>query len=438
MLEPEVQLKLSVVESAAGPFAEDTTVVFGKAGGSIGRAPENRDTSPHLRLADNYVSSIHAVISYEDGVYFLTDQSANGTEISNDLTNKKIFLHNQKVQLEDGDNLSIGDFKIAVSMEPVSGSSGLENAFAEELPAWLPAEESPGDDPFSTNISSFSSSSSPAASRQTGFTEELESSDIPEDFSLEEIFGSSLPPHETEDIDAGAGVPAADITVRVNNESAEEPSPVAASSVPVASVNRDRDADLLRSFWEGAGIVDVPEVAAEQMPAIMHLLGEVFREMVDGLMLALKARAEQRNVMRASMTRIGRSENNPLKFKPQAEAAIKSMLLQDDPGFIAAVDAVREGFADLKNDQLAMHAGVQAVLNHTLEKFSPDCFAAKFKEGLVLQKKSKCWNEYCERYPVIRSHVLENFFNEIFVQAFEEQVAKLRTYGNTGQDKKYF
>jgi len=439
MLEPEMQLKLSVVESAAGPFAENTTVVFGKEGGSIGRAFENRDTSPHLRLADNYVSSIHAVISYEDGVYFLTDQSANGTDISNDLTNKKLFLHNQKVQLDDGDNLTIGDFKVAVSMDLVSGSSRSENTFAEELPAWLSPDESPAGDPFSTNIPSFSAP--PASSHQTGFTDELESSGIPEDFSLEEIFGSSLSPQTDKmnietDIDASAGVPATDITVGVNSESLDEPPQVAASFVPAAPVNRA--ADLLKSFWEGAGIVDEPEVAEAQMPAIMHLLGEIFREMVDGLMLALKARAEQRNVMRASMTRIGRSENNPLKFKPQAEAAIKNMLLQDDPGFIAAVDAVREGFADLKNDQLAMHAGVQAVLNHTLEKFSPDCFAAKFKEGLVLQKKAKCWNEYCERYPVIRSHVLENFFNEIFVQAFEEQVVKLRTYGNAGKDKNTF
>ncbi|MCD6293219.1 MAG: type VI secretion system-associated FHA domain protein TagH [Deltaproteobacteria bacterium] len=435
-----MQLKLSVVESAAGPFAEDTTVIFGKEGGTIGRASDNKDTFPHLRLADNYVSSIHAVISYESGVYFLTDQSANGTDISNNATHKRVFLHKQKVQLDDGDNLTIGDFKIAVSIEPVSGASGFENTFAEELPAWLPPEESLGGEPFSTNIPSFSSSL-PASSRKTGFTDGLESSGIPEVFSLEEIFGSSLSPQTDKinietNIDAGAGVPVADVTVGANNVAAEEPPPVATSSVPVAPINRD--ADFLKSFWEGAGIIDEPEVAAEQMPAIMHLLGEVFREMVDGLMLALKARAEQRNVMRASMTHIGRSENNPLKFKPQAEAAIKNMLLQDDPGFIAAVDAVREGFADLKNDQLAMHAGVQAVLTHTLEKFSPDCFAAKFKEGLVLQKKAKYWNEYCERYPIIRNHVLENFFNEIFVQAFEEQVAKLRTYGAEGQDKKYF
>ncbi len=444
MLEPEMQLKLSVVSSAAGPFAKDAMVIFGKAGGSIGRAFENKDTSPHLRLADNYVSSIHAVISYEDGVYFLTDQSANGTDISNDLTSKNLFLHNQKVQLDDGDNLTIGDFKITVSIDPVSGSSELENTFAEELPAWLPPEESPGGDLFSTDIPSVPSSSSP---QPPGFTDRLEPAGIPDDFALEDIFGSSLS-SQTDKINTAAGIdvsidiPTADIVADTNRIFTEAPPVEAqsadAQSLPPVPAPTDREADLLKSFWEGAGIVDEPDVAAEELPAIMHLLGEVFREMVDGLMLALKARAEQRNVMRASMTHICRTENNPLKFKPQAEAAIKSMLLRDDPGYIAAVEAVREGFTDLKNDQLAMHAGVQAVLNHTLEKFSPDCFAAKFKEGLVLQKKAKCWNEYCERYPIIRRHALENFFNEIFVQAFEEQVAKLLDYGTDGQDKKNF
>jgi len=193
---------------------------------------------------------------------------------------------------------------------------------------------------------------------------------------------------------------------------------------------------LLKSFWDGAGIVDKPDLSDDQAAAVMQLLGEVLREMVDGLMLALKARAEQRNAMRASLTHIGRSENNPLKFKPQAADVIKTMLLQDDPGFTAAVKAVKEGFADIRNDQLAMHAGVQAVLDHTLAKFSPDNFAAKFQEGLVLQKKAKCWNEYCEQYPLICRYARENFFNDIFVQAFEEQVAKLRSCGSAGHENK--
>ena len=114
------------------------------------------------------------------------------------------------------------------------------------------------------------------------------------------------------------------------------------------------------------------------------------------------------------------------------------MLLQDNASFIPALEAVREGFANLMNDQMAMHAGVQAVLNHTLAKFSPERIASKFTEGFVLQKKAKCWDEYCERYPILYRLALDDFFNEIFVQAFEEQIDKLRGDGASGQDNNSF
>ena len=163
--EPEMLLKLSVVNCSSELSAEETTVTIGKDGGSIGRARKKEDTPSHLMLTGDDVSSSHAIISYEDGVYFLTDRSANGTEISN----KGLFLHHQKVQLEDGDNLIIGDFKIAVSIEPLS----TQNASEEGSPlVWFPPVDPPIVDPPPT-------SNVPPP--------------FPEKFGLDDIFGNAPP-----------------------------------------------------------------------------------------------------------------------------------------------------------------------------------------------------------------------------------------------------
>ncbi|MCD6533245.1 MAG: type VI secretion system-associated FHA domain protein TagH [Deltaproteobacteria bacterium] len=411
--EPDMLLKLSVVSCSSGLSAEDATVTIGKNGGSIGRDPENKNGGSYLTLNGEDVSRTHVIISYEDGIYFLTDQSSNGTEISN----KGLSLHHQKVQLDDGDKLIIGSFMIDVTLVPITSCEKQIDDSAEGSPlSWLPPINPPILDPAPT--------SHPPTS-------------VPDDFDFNDIF--STPPV----IPVPSEPPASSPPILSESPSLSKSPTLTESTIPSTStsvqpapptppvVSDNSNTKLLESFWKGAGVFNAPVVTEEKMTEIIFLLGEIFREMVDGLMLALKARAEQRNAIRASMTHIELTENNPLKFMPQVEDAIINMLLQDNPSYIQAVEAVREGFANLRNDQMAMHAGVQAVLNHTLAKFAPEHFAKKFEEGFVLQKKAKCWNEYCEQYPILCNQVLENVFNEIFVQAFEEQIARLRTHGTS-------
>jgi type VI secretion system FHA domain protein len=190
--------------------------------------------------------------------------------------------------------------------------------------------------------------------------------------------------------------------------------------------------NLLNEFFKAAGIEDTSFLPQEQYPELMQTLGAVFKELIDGLMTVLRARSELKSQFRVSMTVLQSVENNPLKFSPTVFEALKFLLTKDQPGFVDAVDAVREGYQDVMNHQLAITAGVQASLMSLVSRFDPQKFARKYEEGIVLQKKAKCWDAYRQAYRDVAREALENFFGEEFARAYEEQILKLRTTRKKG------
>ncbi|UCF89819.1 MAG: type VI secretion system-associated FHA domain protein TagH, partial [Desulfobacterales bacterium] len=190
------------------------------------------------------------------------------------------------------------------------------------------------------------------------------------------------------------------------------------------------DSELFKVFLQAAGIKDASFWRDEEIPELMGTIGAVFREMLAGLMVILRGRAELKAQLRVSATILGPANNNPLKFSPLVDDALKLLLTRNHPGFVNAVDAVREACTDIMNHQLAMTAGIQASLIKLLERFDPQHFAKQYQEGLVFQRKAKSWDAYSQAFRKIADEVLENIFGEDFVRAYEEQIAKLRAKQN--------
>lgn len=185
------------------------------------------------------------------------------------------------------------------------------------------------------------------------------------------------------------------------------------------------ESELLRQFLAGAGINDANFLPAEQWPALMKTSGELLRSMVEGLMLVLRARAELKSQFRVSVTTMRPVNNNPLKFTPNADDAIKLILAPTNPGFLPPKEAVREGFSDIMNHQMAMTAGIQAALADILRNFDPQAIEKTQGEGVLFQKKAKCWEYYAEKYPQLKAASMEEFFGDAFAEAYEKQMLLL-------------
>lgn len=204
-----------------------------------------------------------------------------------------------------------------------------------------------------------------------------------------------------------------------------EPAEPPARPTPARAASPTADDELLREFLAGAGIADPHFLPPEQWPALMRTSGELLRSMVQGLMQVLRARAELKSQFRVSVTTMRSVDNNPLKFTPSVDDAIKLILAPTNPGFLPPKQAVSEGFNDIMNHQIAMTAGIQAALAEILRSFDPQLIEKTQADGVLFQKKAKCWEYYVEKYPQLKAVAQEEFFGDAFADAYEKQMLLL-------------
>jgi len=457
-----MSLRMDVLKYRGNDVTEPASAVFNQDGGTVGRSGDNR-----LVLPDESVSRKHAQISYKNGFYYLTDQSTNGTLIMN----SDLLVHDAKVELADGDLLCMGDYELSVNIAeedhtatsfPVSPDHGISSQFESEDD--LIKEPRPGAARPAAPIP-------PAVQKQaagTAWTDNIDDffEDIDDFFKetgeeeksapvLEPVVGhadvtsrkpqvsnliDTLPDlriversEDIQEVQPSLELPRDIQEVRPSLEPGKDiqevqPSLCAADPLKeTGQVTREACRELFNLFLEGARIEDPNFVNNAEIPELMASLGAVFRELVNGLWTVLRGRTELKAEIRLAMTMVRPTGNNPLKLSPRIEDVLKSLLKREHPSFLQPIDAVRDGFEDVMNHQLAMNAGIQASLLEALDQFDPQRFAEKNKDRSVLQTKGKYWKDYCAAYNELKERALEGIFGKAFVRAYEEQQEKLHS-----------
>jgi type VI secretion system FHA domain protein len=189
---------------------------------------------------------------------------------------------------------------------------------------------------------------------------------------------------------------------------------------------------LLAAFMEGAGL-DAGNVNVDDVEAAMRTYGMLFRTVVQGMMDVLMARASLKSEFRMPLTTIRPVENNPLKFSPTVDDAMHNLFVAQGKGYLAPADAIKEGFDDIRNHQMAMMVGMQAAFKGMMETIQPDKFEGASgggKRGVLMSvnKKFKAWDAYCEFYTQVTRDTDASFqtmFGENFALAYEEQIRRL-------------
>ena len=217
----------------------------------------------------------------------------------------------------------------------------------------------------------------------------------------------------------------------VNSTSLPSAPPPDVRAVPPSPVPEDaKGADLLQCFLEGAGLAEsLATMTQDEQIKTMRSVGQVYREMVDGMMKVLHARKMEQSMIalrQTDVTQFRRGECNPLKIFPTPEETMTEMVLQKNPAYIGPAEAVREGFTDIMNHQMAMRAGMQAAMGGFLKRVDPKTFEEMFKDGIMFQKKAKCWDTYSKTYPKLVEETMDDLFGETFAEAYREQLRILR------------
>ena len=172
----------------------------------------------------------------------------------------------------------------------------------------------------------------------------------------------------------------------------------------------------------------------EFTPAFFEMLGKALLHLTAGAVNMMHERAHIKHEMRADVTIIASSGNNPLKFAPDAQSALVHLIGERVPGFMHSVEAIDDAFDDLLAHQIGMMSGARAAVYDVVKDFSPEkihryMINKNFIDSfLPMSKKSKLWELYEAHYNDVAGNAKEDFelrFQQAFSQAYEQEIDRI-------------
>lgn len=114
-----MDLTLTIIEAPQNVNMINHTKAFATTGGSLGRADNNDWVLPDY---ERVVSSRHAEICFQNGCFYLTDRSTNGTFHNH---SDQAIGPDQSIPLDHGDIVALGDYRLKVSIKKPQASPHL-------------------------------------------------------------------------------------------------------------------------------------------------------------------------------------------------------------------------------------------------------------------------------------------------------------------------
>ena len=139
---------------------------------------------------------------------------------------------------------------------------------------------------------------------------------------------------------------------------------------------------------------------ASVTPEVARDFGQILRVVVSGVMDVMRSRQQIKDEFRMQGTRVRRIDNNPLKFSADVDDALHNLLVKRNRAYMSPVEAFEDAFADLRNHQIAMLAGMRTAFESMLAEFDPDRLQEEFDRQLakgLVPAKLRYWDAYRER-----------------------------------------
>lgn len=381
------------------------------------------------------ISGKHCEVRFYDGAYWLTDISTNGTFLNG--ASKRL---QSPYRLADGDRLAVGDYVLAVSIKlpqaPVQPAAAVP---PDTSPALTSADiwDSPHEAPPPIDASHLLP---PLREADRGADFLYQAAYVPP--PLEEEAEPIRKPRPAIPTPAPAAAlweseesrPAEPVTEEAAVVAAPEPAeaarPASAKHAAALPSGEGGAAEFVRRFAAGAGI---PEnvLGGADAGDLAEDAGRLLNIACLHVMALLRARAEAKALSRAgNRTMISADDNNPLKFMPTPEEALRVMLGPRTRGYLDGKAALESAFADLKMHQVAFLASMQAALTELFDELSPDAIkAAANARKSLFSGKGNYWELYAERWAARvgrREHGMLGAFLELYAEHYDKLSASNR------------
>ena len=371
-------LRLSITSHHQEITDAQKSAEFNACGGTIGRNDDNDWILPDPKC---YVSGRHALIDFQAGAYYLVDTSRNGVYI-NGADAPVGRGHPQR--LFDGDQLRIGEYDMKVEI----------TADAEELL----------DDGMRDSV--------------------IRAQLVPEDESVELMLVDENKLDEEEALLRHLDG-ASQLSERLALAEMADPKSTKA-------ISEDRAVALL---LDSAGL-ESADLSGTAPAEILQTAGLLLRAFTEGLGALLSERTKLKENFRLPQTLIQGKQNNPLKFSPTIEDALKFLLGNHTESYLEPLEAVECAFEEIRQHERAVPKAMLYALKDFLERFDPDELRAQFDLGLKRSRllsgtnKLKYWELYQECFHVL-THAEDGkppaAFSSEFARAYAHEVQQLKS-----------
>lgn len=210
------------------------------------------------------------------------------------------------------------------------------------------------------------------------------------------------------------------------------------AQIPVEkeAVKNTSASDVLIQFLVGAGIEDpnIRQKIANNMD--IEDIGKLFRIAIEGTVDLLRSRTDIKNEMRIDATMIGSINNNPLKFSINLEDTLIKLMLSQKKVYMTPERALTEAYNDMRAHQIAVMAGMEAILSSILGRFHPEKLVARLEKespitaNIPLHRQARLWKRFELLYETIEDEAEEDFNRLLggsFTKAYEQQMKGLKS-----------
>ncbi len=391
------------------------------------------------------ISGKHCEVRWHDGGYWLHDISTNGT-----------FLYGadgrlkQPHRLRNGDRFAIGHYIILATLED-DGPATLEPATAptatpsyDEI--WNPVgDAAPPIDPkqlkpprdfqpvkpdflqWAVDVpSSYNKPASPPSAPADDMTWARATPKFPApEPAVPPVPTPRRPVWVAEQPNGPWATPAANPSPgAVDQFGAERAAPLCEPPKVTPSSHAGSIDEFIRLLARGAGLPE-DALAARKPAELADEIGQLIRLFTENTRQLLEARQQAKRLTRSSnQTTVQALNNNPLKFAPTAEDALRIMFGPPTRSYLDAHRAFTQSFDDLKSHQVKTLSAMQHALRKLLADLDPDIIekTSKHDRGLanVLgSRRARLWDIYSLRWKALTQNNEDGMLNA-FLNYFAE------------------
>jgi type VI secretion system FHA domain protein len=365
-----------------------------EAGGHIGRGA---DCTLVLPDPQRRLSRRHAEVLEREGRHYIR-QLGNGVPVEVD---QVPLGTDTEAELPDGARIRIGPWLLL--------------AERQGAPASAPRAGQPGASLFDDLLSSFPEPTVvrpvvPAVAPVASNTAAHDACEV--DLLLEGLHAPAAPPAPGR-TPSGAGAGAS------SSVGADAFVPTAAAGLVDASVPPEADPSAADALQRGLALPP----GAPPVPPL--LAGQLLRALLQGTVALLAARTVAKRELGAQGTLMQPRGNNPLKFSPDVDSALRVLLGPPQRGFLSPMEAVDEAFADLQAHELAVVAGMRAALHELLARFDPQRLEQQMAAGGgrarwgQTRREAQLWQAHVAQYQQMLGDI-DGEFDTLFVRAFNK------------------